>query len=100
MRKFKVVALGTLAGITIGAVSGILFAPGKGSRTRKQIKDKSHDYMNELKTKLDEFRNSIAGKFDSTKRDTEYLAGKGKAKYEETKRDVKNAASDLKHSVS
>jgi gas vesicle protein len=99
MRKGKVIALGTLTGLVLGATAGILFAPEKGTRTRKQIKDKSHDYMNQLKSKLDEFRNSIAGKFNSTKRDAEYLAGKGKAKYEEAKRDVKNAASDFKHST-
>ena len=43
MKTGKVV-LGTLAGLAIGALAGILFAPEKGSTTRQQIKDKSDDY--------------------------------------------------------
>jgi gas vesicle protein len=39
MRTSKVV-LGTMAGLAIGAIAGILFAPEKGSTTRKQILDK------------------------------------------------------------
>ncbi len=31
------VVLGTLAGIAIGAIAGILLAPEKGSTTRRQI---------------------------------------------------------------
>ena len=34
------VVLGTIAGLAIGGILGILFAPEKGSVTRKQIMDK------------------------------------------------------------
>lgn len=100
MRKGKVVVLGTLAGLASGAIAGILLAPEKGSRTRKQIMVKADDFMDELKLKFDGFRDSIAGKLESTKRDAEYFAEKGKAKYVDVKRDAKNAASDFKHAVS
>ena len=39
------VVLGTLAGLAIGAIAGILFAPEKGSVTRKQIMDKGDDLV-------------------------------------------------------
>ena len=68
------VVLGTLAGLAIGAIAGILFAPEKGSTTRKQIMDKGNDYANKLKSKKDEFGNSITEKFESAKKDAEELS--------------------------
>lgn len=84
------VLLGTLAGLAIGATAGVLFAPEKGSTTRKQILDKGDDYVDGLKSKVNEFTDSL--KFESTQRDAEGLADKGKAKYDEAKKDLKNAA--------
>jgi len=93
------VVLGTMAGLAIGAIAGILFAPEKGSTTRKQIMDKSDDYVDKLKSKFGEFRDSFAEKFESTKKDAENLVEKGKEKYDEAKKDVKNAASNFKYDV-
>ena len=56
------VVLGTVAGLAMGALAGILFAPGKGSATREQIKDKSDDYVDKLKSKVDELNNSLTEK--------------------------------------
>lgn len=89
------VILGTMAGLAIGATAGILFAPEKGSTTRKQIMDKGDDYADKLKSKLDEFRDSLTKKLESTKKEAENLVEKRKAKYY----DVKNEASDIKHPV-
>jgi gas vesicle protein len=93
------VVLGTLAGLAAGALAGILFAPEKGSATRKQIKYKKDKYIDELKSKIDELRDSISEKFRSTKNDAEILAEKGKEKYDDAKRDVKSAATNFKHNV-
>ena len=93
------VVLGTLAGLAIGAIAGILFAPEKGSTTRKQIMDKGDDYVNKLKSKYEKLRDSVAEKFESTMNDAENLAAKGNTKYDEVKRDVKNAAANLKYDV-
>jgi len=89
------VVLGTLAGLAIGAIAGILYAPQKGSTTRKQIMDKSDDYVDELKSKVDEFSDSLSDKVESIKKDAENLAKKGEAKYDNAKKDVKNAAAKL-----
>lgn len=93
------VALGALAGLAIGAIAGILFAPEKGSTTRRQIMDKGEGYVDELKSKFDEFSDSITKKYERTKRDLEGFAEKGKARFDEAKKDVKNAASNFKHDV-
>ncbi len=98
MSKSKVV-LGTLAGLAIGAIAGILFAPEKGSVTRKQIMDKGDDYVDELKSKFDKFSDLLTEKFESLKKDAQELANKGKEKYDEAKKDVKNGASEIKNTV-
>ena len=91
------VLLGTLAGLAIGALAGILFAPERGSITRKQILYKSDDYLEQLKSKVDEISVSLKHKFESTKKDAENLVDKGKTLYDDVRKDVKNAATNYKH---
>ncbi len=47
---------GILAASTIGALTGILFAPDKGVNTRKKIAEKGKDYSAVLK---DEYQKSL-----------------------------------------
>ena len=54
--------LGVLSGVAAGAVLGILFAPAKGSDTRKKIAKKGEDFTEGLKEKFDEFLKDISGK--------------------------------------
>lgn len=91
------VVLGTLAGLAIGAIAGILFAPEKGSTSRKQIMDKGNKYLDKLKSKYSELSDSLTEKFESTKKDAEKLAEKGKSKYDDIKNDVKNVAANFQH---
>lgn len=93
------VVLGTLAGLAIGVAAGILFAPEKGSTTRRQIRDKGDDYVDKLKSKYEKLRDSVAEKFERTKKDAENLAAKGNTKYDDVKRNVKNAAANLRYDV-
>ena len=51
--KNNQVILGVLGGLAAGALLGILFAPHKGSKTRKMILNKGEDYAGELKNKFD-----------------------------------------------
>ena len=46
--------LGVLAGIAAGAALGVLFAPEKGSNTRRKIVKKGEDLANNISKKLDE----------------------------------------------
>ena len=89
------VVLGTMAGLAIGAIAGILFAPEKGSTTRKQIMDKGNDYVEKVKTKVGGIADSLTGKFESTKRNAENFAEKGKSKFDDAKKDVRNAAASF-----
>jgi gas vesicle protein len=91
------VVLGAVAGLAIGAIGGILFAPEKGSTTRRQIMDKGDEYVDGVKSKLNNVRDSITDKYESTKKDVEEFVEKGKTKYDNARKDVKNAATDFKH---
>jgi len=66
MDKGKIV-LGTLAGIATGAILGILFAPDKGSDTRKKIYKQGEEYSDAMMEKFNSFLKSIAQKFDMVK---------------------------------
>jgi gas vesicle protein len=66
MNSGKVV-LGVLAGVAVGAVLGILFAPDKGTETRKKISRKGEDAVDEIAEKFDELLNSLTEKIDAVK---------------------------------
>jgi gas vesicle protein len=92
MKSGKIV-LGVLAGITAGAVLGILFAPDKGVKTRKKIMGKQEDIADALKDKFDELVNSITQKLEQANQGADELALKGKAKLDGLKKDIHHATS-------
>lgn len=89
MNSGKVV-LGMLAGLATGAVLGILFAPEKGSITRKKIARKGSESVDEVKDKLDELLSSLTDKFEEVKEDAMDLIEKGKMKMEDVKKGVRS----------
>lgn len=89
MKQGKVI-LGMLAGVTAGALLGILFAPDKGSETRKNLMKKSNEYADDVKDKFDDMLDAIQDKYESIMCDADALAAKGTNKYNEVKREIKN----------
>ncbi len=87
------VVLGTVAGLAIGGILGILFAPEKGSVTRQQIMDKGNDYADELKSKYSDLADIVSEKFHSAKEFAQEIAENGKAELDEIKKDVNHTAS-------
>jgi gas vesicle protein len=86
------VILGTVMGLAVGGILGILFAPEKGSVTRKQILDKGNDYADGLKSKFSEFADSISEKLQSTKEFAQDLTNDAKAEFKEAKNDINKGA--------
>lgn len=59
--------LGVFAGIVTGAVLGILFAPAKGSETRKNISKKGENLIEDIHDKFDDLLELITEKIEKIK---------------------------------
>jgi gas vesicle protein len=67
MSKVNVV-IGALAGVAVGALLGVLFAPDKGTETRRKIAKKSKDTSDSLKNKFNEFVDTVTEQFEKAKK--------------------------------
>lgn len=82
------VLLGVLAGAAAGATLGILYAPDKGSNTRRKISQKSKVYKDELGEKFNEYIESVKEKFESMKEETDHNIENGQSVKKEAEKFV------------
>ncbi|HEY9168204.1 MAG TPA: YtxH domain-containing protein [Lutibacter sp.] len=80
------VVLGLLAGFATGAIAGLLFAPAKGSDTRKKIVKKSKAYEKKLEKKFSKNMEMANKKFDKLKSDVNEFVDKKMPKSEAAKK--------------
>ena len=78
---------GIVAGAAAGAVLGILFAPDKGTETRKKIAQKGTDLSESVKTRISKVGEAITNKYDAVKNDANNVVDNGR-----------EAASRMQHS--
>ena len=84
------ILFGFVAGAAVGAAMGILFAPDKGTETRRKISEQSNDLADNLKSKFTDLVDGVKDKFSSVKSDAEDVAEKGYAAYNRTKAEFKS----------
>lgn len=88
MKSGKVL-LSVLAGVATGTALGVLFAPDKGSSTRKKISNRTNQYANEIKDKSNAFANGVSQKFQAVKDEGSRIVDNFKHKTKETEADLK-----------
>jgi len=92
--KNRNLILGLLGGIAIGSILGVLFAPEKGSKTRKKLVDSGMDLSGNLKDTIDDLTNKITNTIENFKSDAKDFVHS----MEEKVQDNKSRIDDLKHS--
>ena len=76
--------LATITSAVSGAVIGILFAPDKGSRTRKRISMERDEYLRLLKESIEDMRHSLNQQAEEVREEAK-----------EVTEDIKNKAKDI-----
>ena len=98
MSSGKVLA-SVLAGAAAGAILGILFAPDKGTETRRKIAEKGAGLADSVKNKVSEYSDVIAEKYDSVQEKITGAVNDGREAMNQnrqtagTKADVRNGMS-------
>jgi len=90
----KKILLGGLTLLAAGALVGVLFAPKKGSKTRKKIKQKGEDYADDVKDKFDDIIGYMNRKYQNIIYKTETILSTGKSKYDHAIHEVDELASN------
>jgi len=84
------VLLGILGGVAVGAALGILFAPAKGSETRKKIADKGNDLKDNFKDSLSKLTDKISKSVEGFKDEAQDLIAEAEQKIKEEKTNLEN----------
>lgn len=82
--------LGFLAGAAVGSILGILFAPDKGTETRKKISETGNDVTDSLKSKFNDFVDGIRDTYQGVKDEAEDMAEDGASRMNTFKNEAKS----------
>lgn len=82
------VVVGILGGLAVGAILGVLFAPDKGSNTRRKIAEKGTDLKDNLKGNFNDFVASIEDQYSNFTSNAEDVIEEGKSKLERMNNDI------------
>ena len=82
------VVVGILGGLAVGAILGVLFAPDKGSNTRRKIAEKETDLKDNLKGNFNDFVSSIEDQYSNFTSNAEDVIEEGKSKLERMSNEI------------
>lgn len=86
---------GLVSGAAVGAALGLLFAPKKGTETRRKITESSDNYLQDAKSKFNEFADNLSHKVDAVRNKAKASTTDSKVdqKIHEAKADMHNMQS-------
>lgn len=93
MNNGKTLLAGIAIGAAAGAVLGILFAPDKGSKTRKRIGEKGSEVSDYLKNKFNAIVETVEKKYEDVEEKSQKVAKMAKDTANGVKSEVKNSLS-------
>ena len=88
-----------LAGAAAGAILGILFAPDKGTETRRKIAERGSDLADSVKGKVSEYGDALSEKYDSVRERITGLASEGRDMLNQTRGGGGDTGSSMKADV-
>jgi gas vesicle protein len=59
--------IGFFTGIAVGALLGVLYAPDKGSVTRKKIQKRTEEFAEDIEERFDELKEDVTELVDDVK---------------------------------
>lgn len=94
------VLLGIVAGVAVGATLGVLYAPDKGTATRRKITQKRDDYIHDANDMVNEFLTNMTEKFEAMRDEAMQMFENGKEqvgkKVEKVEVELQAAANNAK----
>ena len=99
MGKKANVAKGTIFGLIVGAIAGLLLAPKSGKETQADIKRKIKTTANDIQKRLEQMSDEVSGRVDVLKEAAKDLRGEAKEESQELIKRAEVLKQDLRISA-